>query len=477
MKTTKPTKIVFSVAVLMFVTGQFALAECCTTPVFPSISPTQVVADYAVQSCCVPAPTYKVVCETVYDEKKVVRYKPVWETEIRQRPYTVSKQVAETQVREERYTVRIPVTEIEVRDCSYERVRYVPETSEREEVCTVMRPVQKVCEREEVCTVMRPVQETRMETRQSTVARQVTTYETKYVDQGAYTDQLVLKPSRGLFSHHLRFQEGKTVTDEYSGQVNYQRPGLYWTPTNKGRYEVAKIWVPNPQPVQVPRTYTVPETVCQQVPVTTTKYVKEQVVRKVPVTVTEMVEERIVKKVPYTTMKPIREMVENKVPVKVCRWKEEQRVRQVPYTSWKTVCEQRTEEYEVKVCKMIAEEQICRTPRVVQRYIPLDANGCEIRPAISEGAPVVSETVIRTEPSQSIPEPSILAPTNTDKLDPPSLSDDRNQTESDRTYSTEKVEHSVNSVLLKETPDEKSEPVNDKKTDSSSGNGFNPVRG
>ncbi|MGN1273949.1 MAG: hypothetical protein ACI4UF_05110, partial [Thermoguttaceae bacterium] len=56
--------------------------------------------------CCGPEcsytpPTYKVVCETVYDEQKVVTYKPVWETEVRTRPVTVQKQVAETQMREE----------------------------------------------------------------------------------------------------------------------------------------------------------------------------------------------------------------------------------------------------------------------------------------------------------------------------------------------------------------------------------------
>ncbi len=328
--------------------------------------------------CAYTPPTYKVVCETVYDEKKVVSYKPVWETEVRTRPVTVQKKIAETEMREERYTVRIPVTEIQFQDQTEERVRYVPETCEKEEISYCMKPVQKVIEQEKVCIVKKPVCETRMETRTRTINEQVTSYETKYVDQGAYTDQLVLKPNRGLFANHLSYQEAKAVTNELTGEVTKQRAGLYWTPSNKGRYEVQKIWVPNPQPVQVPRTYTVPRQVCEQVPVTTTRMVEEHVVQKVPVTVTEMVREQIVTKVPVTTMKPVKETIVKKVPVKVCKWKEEEHVRQVPYTTWKTVDECSEETYEVKVCRMVPEEKIVRVPRVVTRYIPIDACGNEI---------------------------------------------------------------------------------------------------
>ncbi len=435
MKATKPTKMLFLVAFFVCLTCKSATAECCT-----SVSAAQVVADYAVTSCEIPTTTYKVVCETVYDEQKVVRYKPVWETEIRQRPYTVSRQVPETAMKVERYKVRVPVTDVEIRDYSYERVRYVPETAMKDEISYVMRPVCRTYEKDEVYTVSRPVQETCMQTRQVTVNKQVTSYETKYVDQGAYTDQLVLKPNNGPFSNRLKFQEAKVCTDPVTGEVEKQRAGLYWVPSNKGRYEVSKIWVPNPQPVQVPRTYTVPETVCEQVPVTSTRYIQEQVVRKVPVTVTEMVREQVVRKVPHTTMKPVREVVENKVPVKVCRWQEEERVREVPYTSWKTICEQQVEEYQVKVCKMVAEEQVCRTPRVVQRYVPLDAMGCEI---MTPAPRIVSPTPAVGAAAQ---EPSIL--TGDSDMPAPSLAPDAGGGK--QTYESSEG-YKVNSVLL---PDE-----------------------
>ena len=359
--------------------------------------------------CVYSPPTYKVVCETVYDEKKVVTYKPVWETEIRTRPVTVQRKIAETEMREERYSVRIPVTEIQFQEQTEERVRYVPETCEKEEISYCLKPVQKVIEQEKVCVVKKPVCETRMETRTRTINEQVTSYETKYVDQGAFTDQLVLKPNRGLFANRLSYQEAKAVTNEETGEVTKQRAGLYWTPSNKGRYEVQKIWVPNPQPVQVPRTYTVPRQVCEQVPVTTTRMVEERVVQKVPVTVTEMVREQVVTKVPVTTMKPVKETVVKQVPVKVCKWKEEEHVRQVPYTTWKTVDECTEETYEVKVCRMVPEEKIVRVPRVVTRYIPIDACGNEILsdrsldPAAQMNVPRVPAPVPTVQPTPETP--------------------------------------------------------------------------
>lgn len=409
--------------------------------------------------CTYTPPTYRVVCETVYDEKKVVTYKPVWETEIRTRPVTVQKKVVETEMREERYTVRIPVTEIQMQEKSEERVRYVPETCEREEISYCMKPVQKVIEQEKVCIVKKPVCETTMETRTRTINEQVTSYETKYVDQGAFTDQLVLKPNHGLFGHKLAFQEPKAVTNEVTGEVTKQRGGLYWTPSNKGKYEVQKIWVPNPQPVQVPRTYTVPKQVCEQVPVTTTRMVEERVVTKVPVTVTEMVREQVVKKVPVTTMKPVKEVVVNKVPVKICTWKEEERVRQVPHTTWKMVDECTEETYEVRVCRMVPEEKIVRVPRVVTRYVPIDACGNDIlsdspivppapTPAIIPSENVSSPTVPVAPPAQTIEEdsssaenaspytPDVSTPTNA--LPAPSVSSEQTapvtETEAKKTF-------------------------------------------
>lgn len=398
-------------------------AQLCNVP-----QPSAVISDYAVSTGCYVAPppvTYRVVCETVYDEKKVMRQKPVWETQIHERPYTVSRQVAETAMREERYKVRIPITEVEIRDYSYERTKYVQETAVREEKVVVMKPIQRTIEREEVYTVCRPVQETSLQRRQKTINEQVTTYETKYVDRGAYTEQLVMKPTRGLFSSKLEFRDASAVTDECTGQVTKQRAGLYWVPRNTGRYEVEKIWVPNPQPVEVPRTYTVPKTVCEEVPVTVTRMVQEQHVRKVPVTITETVREEQIRKVPYTTMKPVRELVENKIPVKVCKWQEEERVRQVPYTTWKTVCEQRVEKKEVKVCKMVCEEDTIQIPRIVKRFIPVDANGCDIistapvlptpaaAPVSEYSTPAVGTNVnITPAPEPTTPEVSAPATSN-----------------------------------------------------------------
>ncbi len=392
--------------------------ECATCTANPSatIRTATPLQSSGVCSACGPVcaytpPTYRVVCETVYDEKKVVAYKPVWETELRTRPVTVQKKVVETEMREERYTVRIPVTEIQMQEKSEERVRYVPETCEREEISYCMKPVQKIIEQEKVCVVQKPVCETTMETRTRTINEQVTSYETKYVDQGAFTDQLVLKPNHGLFGHKLAFQEPKAVTNETTGEVTKQRGGLYWTPSNKGKYEVQKIWVPNPQPVQVPRTYTVPKQVCEQVPVTTTRMVEERVVTKVPVTVTEMVREQVVKKVPVTTMKPVKEVVVNKVPVKVCTWKEEERVRQIPYTTWKMVDECSEETYEVKVCRMVPEEKVVRVPRIVTRYVPIDACGNDI---LSD-SPIVPPAPAFTVPSvnsQNQEAPTVETPTS-----------------------------------------------------------------
>ena len=54
---------------------------------------------------------YRIEYETVYDEKPVTTYKPVWETATREVRYTVAKPVVETSEREETYTVQKPVYE------------------------------------------------------------------------------------------------------------------------------------------------------------------------------------------------------------------------------------------------------------------------------------------------------------------------------------------------------------------------------
>ncbi len=52
---------------------------------------------------------YRVEYENVYDEQQVTSYRPVWETQVRESRYTVARPVFETSTREERYTVQRPV--------------------------------------------------------------------------------------------------------------------------------------------------------------------------------------------------------------------------------------------------------------------------------------------------------------------------------------------------------------------------------
>ena len=88
---------------------------------------------------CGEAAVYKLVCQTVYEERQVTAFKtecatvmeqvevtkqvPVWETQARERRFTVLKPVTETSMREERYTVQRPVYETVMRDASYNVVR------------------------------------------------------------------------------------------------------------------------------------------------------------------------------------------------------------------------------------------------------------------------------------------------------------------------------------------------------------------
>ena len=108
----------------------------------------------------------------------------------------------------------------------------VTETAVREETYTVERPVYETAEREETYTVMKPVYETAYRTEYHTVYQPVTTCQTRYVDQGCYADQVVLKP--GLPTTRLTWQPASCAVDPVTGQTVYQRAGLYWTQTPGG---------------------------------------------------------------------------------------------------------------------------------------------------------------------------------------------------------------------------------------------------
>ena len=179
-----------------------------------------------------------------YEQQQTTAYRVEYETVCEERPATTYKQVWETAVRENRYTVARPVME----------------TSEREETYTVQRPVYETAERDESYTVMKPVYETSCRTEYHTVLQPVTTYQTQMVDQGCFQEQMVLKPSLWQ-STRLTWQSGQNAVDPATGQVVYQRGGLYWDQTPRGTYEVKKVWHPNVVAQQIPQTTYVPQTV------------------------------------------------------------------------------------------------------------------------------------------------------------------------------------------------------------------------
>jgi hypothetical protein len=287
------------------------------------------------------AQTYRIVYQTVYEQRQFIAYRVEYETVCEERQVTTYKPVWETAVRENRYTVARPVME----------------TAEREETYTVQRPVYETAEREETYTVMKPVYETAYRTECRTVLQPVTTCQTQYVDQGCFQEQMVFKPA--LPVTRLTWQQATSAVDPVTGQTVYQRAGLYWAQTPRGQYEVQRVWRPNVIAQQVPQTSYVPQTVTQQIPMQVCKYVSEQVVRKVPVQVCRMVTEQQVRKVPVTTCRMVYEERVEKVPYQVCRMVAQQQTIRVPHC----------------VEKRIPVTYTCNVPRLVCMRVPLDACG------------------------------------------------------------------------------------------------------
>jgi hypothetical protein len=340
---------------------------------------------------CIAGQTYKIVYRTVCEQRQYTAYRIEFETVCEERQVTTYRPVWETAVRENRYTVARPVVE----------------TAEREEVYTVQRPVYETAERDESYTVMRPVYETAYRTEYRTVMQPVVTCQTQYVDRGCFSEQVVLKP--GLPATRLTWQSGGCAVDPLTGQVAYQRAGLYWTQTPRGQYEVQRVWHPNVVAQQVQQTNYVPQTVAQQVPMQVCRYLPEQVVRKVPVQVCRYVSEQVVRKVPVST----------------CRMVYEERVEQVPY----------------QVCRMVAQQETVRVPRLVEKRtpvtytysvprvecyrVPLDACGNPIEGRATEPASPPRQPTPAKKPSGADAKPSLPSgaapprPVETEEKQPP----------------------------------------------------------
>src|SRR5687768_3270264 len=234
---------------------------------------------------------YRMETETVYDQIQVTRKVPVWETEQRERRYTVSRPVQETSVREERYTVQKPVYETQMRDCSYDTVRTVAETSSREERYQVQRPVWETSEREERYVVMRPVTETIEQERRYTVMQPVVHYETRMVDQGCYVDQVVCVQPPAT-RRGLTWVPPASVADPYTGAVTVQRPGLVWGNVQPPAQQIVqRVWKPNVVAQQYPVTQLCPQEMVQKIPVQVCRQVPQEMVRKIPVKTCRMVTE------------------------------------------------------------------------------------------------------------------------------------------------------------------------------------------
>ena len=221
-------------------------------------------------------------------------------------------------------------------------------------------------------TVQRPVTETVMRQQCHTVLQPVVTQQTQLVDQGCFREQVTYKPS--WWANRLDWQSGGTMVDPATGVAVYQRPGFYWTPTNRGTYEVNRVWQPNVVAQQVQQVQYVPQTVTEQVPVQMTSYRTEQVVQKVPYQTCRIVQQEVVRKVPYTVSRPVTEHVDRKVPVQVTRMVAEEQVRRVPYQTCRMVQEERVEQVPTQVCRMEAYDETVRIPHVVEKRIPVTYN-------------------------------------------------------------------------------------------------------
>ena len=319
---------------------------CAVTP-----APAQAAGCAACSSpaCCLncQGQEYRLVYQTVYEQHQVTACRIEYETVCEERHETRYRPITETATREQRYTVARPIVE----------------TSFREEPYIVNRPVVETAERDECYTVNRPVVETVYRTDYHTVYQPVTTCRTEMVDQGCYVDQTTV--TRSWPYNKLTWQNGACVVDPVTGATVYQKPGLYWTPTNHGTYEVKRVWQPNLVPHQVQQVSYVPQTVAQQVPVQVCSVRPEVMHRKVP----------------YQTCRIVQEQYTRKVPVQTCRMVYEEHVDRVPYQVCRMVPYQETVRIPHLVEKRVPVTYTCTVPRTVCCRVPVDACGNTIDPA------------------------------------------------------------------------------------------------
>jgi hypothetical protein len=374
----------------------------------------------------VPVTTYRLECQTVYDEQRTTVYRlqyetvyeerevttqrPEWVTEHRQRRVRVAKPVVETSMHEKRQVVHKPVWETSMEERRRQVVKYVTETSTREERHVVHRPVWETHEREEQHVVRRAVTDTVMQQQQFTTMEPVTTMRTQYVDQGGFVDHQVYRP--GDVRNRLQCLPGGYYQDPASGQTVWRRRGLHWVASqDPGRIDTFRQYVPNVVAQQVPQTTLMPRVVTQETPVQVTRYVDDVVVHKVPVQVCRMEAVEEVRQIPVTVQRPVTEEFVEQVPVQTLKWIAEETVEQIPVTTRRIVYEDHIEEVPVRVCRMVTETHVQRVPRTVARWVPH-----EVRRKVPRTVVMRVPVDPCLPPGVSIPPPPSLPPTTTRRV-------------------------------------------------------------
>ncbi len=351
-------------------------------------SPCSAAAPNPCAAAC-SAPTTSV--ETEYREEEQTTFETVWENETRYREKTITRQVPETTTQTETVRVARPVWETVEKETSYDVVRYVPETTNQTRTRTVTRPVVEMRERQIVETVNQPetITTTRRQTR--VVNRPITTVQTQYQNVGTVQTQVVENPGRVY--NRLTWRRGGDYLDPATGRVRYRLPGLYWTPLEgPAEFQARQVYQNQLVPVQTPITTYRPETIVEDVPVTTQVWRPVQTTRTVVEPTTTYRQETITEQVPVTTYKPITERVVQKTPTQVLKTEFSEEVRQKPITTYKTVTEVVREPYVVRVAKQIPKKT--KVWRPIQVYKTVVPGPTTIRP-LAETAP---QTQARPEP-------------------------------------------------------------------------------
>ncbi len=373
--------------------AQFGAVESCDTCV-PCVQEYRLVTQTIYEEK--PVTTRRLQTETIVEEREVVRFRPVWETTTRERRYTVNKPVVQTSMREERKTVMKPVYEVRYRDASYDRTRMVAQTSSRTERRVVTKPVYETTMKREQRVVQKPVTTTVMQDQTATAYKPVTTYYQRTVENGRYSDQVQYEP--GDVRHRLRWQGAECKPNPLTGKCEVQRPGLYWQPKQgPGKYTTAKVFTPNPVVQQMAQTQYVPQQVTRKVPVNVTRMQSEVQVREVPVQTVRMQQEEQIRTVPITVQKPVTERVERFIPEYRVRMVPQEYVRQVPVNTYKYVKEERVEQIPVRTCKMVREHHKIEVPRKQSRWVD-EVTMRQVPRTIVMRVPIESESIFSSPP-------------------------------------------------------------------------------